>query len=45
MQDPETKKMKDKPLGLGKWRCTTCGKPCKVKVQLVKPAEAPVAAA
>lgn len=30
MQDPETKRTKDKPLGLGKWRCTSCGLVTKV---------------
>ena len=29
-QDPESKKMKDTFLGLGKWRCATTGKRCKV---------------
>jgi hypothetical protein len=30
VKDAETGKMKDKPKGLGKWRCTACGKIAKV---------------
>ena len=44
-QDPETRKMKDTRLGKGKWRCTACGKRCKVSVHTVKQAEATVASA
>lgn len=29
-KDPESGKMKETTKGLGKWRCTTCGKRCKV---------------
>ena len=36
VKDAETGKMKDKPKGLGKWRCTQCGKSAKVTPQ--KPA-------
>jgi hypothetical protein len=36
MQDPESKKMKDKSLGLGKWRCATTGKVTKVSPQTPK---------
>jgi hypothetical protein len=36
VKDAETGKMKDKPKGLGKWRCTACGKIAKVTPQ--KPA-------
>jgi hypothetical protein len=32
VQDPETRKTKDKPLGLGHWRCSACKKVCKVTV-------------
>lgn len=41
VQDPETKKMKDKFLGLGKWRCATTGKRCKVTPQAPKAKETP----
>lgn len=41
VQDPESKKMKDKFLGLGKWRCATTGKRCKVTPQAPKPKEVP----
>jgi len=30
VKDPESGKMKDKPKGLGHWRCTACGKVAKV---------------
>lgn len=40
-QDPETKKTKDKPLGLGTWRCGTCGKVCKVTPQKIAVAPSP----
>ena len=30
VQNPETKKSKEQPMGLGKWRCSGCGKSCKV---------------
>ena len=30
VKDPETGRSKDKPKGLGKWRCGNCGKICKV---------------
>ena len=36
-QDPESKKTKEVTKGLGHWRCGTCGKPCKVKMQMPAP--------
>jgi ribosomal protein L37AE/L43A len=41
VKDPETGKTKDKPKGLGHWRCTACGKVAKVTPQ--KPASKEVA--
>jgi hypothetical protein len=41
VQDPESKKMKDKFLGLGKWRCATTGKRCKATPQAPKAKETP----
>jgi succinate dehydrogenase/fumarate reductase-like Fe-S protein len=36
-KDAETGKMKDKPKGLGKWRCTACGKVAKVTPRKPEP--------
>jgi len=33
VQNPENGKTKEQPKGLGKWRCSQCGKPTKVTVQ------------
>ena len=44
--NPETKKSKDVPKGLGHWRCSGCGKPTKVtprKPQVAEPTPAPEA--
>src|ERR1039458_2194697 len=38
---PETGKTKDKPKGLGHWRCTACGKVAKVTPRKPEPKEAP----
>jgi hypothetical protein len=43
VQDPESHKMKDKPLGLGHFRCSVCKKVCKVTVHAPVKAEATVA--
>lgn len=40
-KDPETGKMKDKFLGLGKWRCATTGKVAKVSPRKPQPKENP----
>ena len=37
MKDPETGKTKDKPKGLGHWRCGACGKSCKVTPRKPEP--------
>ena len=37
VKDPETGKMKDKPKGLGHWRCTACGKVAKVTPRKPEP--------
>jgi hypothetical protein len=37
VQDPESRKTKETSLGLGKWRCVTTGKACKVTPRTVKP--------
>jgi hypothetical protein len=42
VQDPETKKMKDKAKGLGHWRCTGCRKSCKVTPKKAEVVEAVV---
>jgi len=39
VKDPETGKTKDKPKGLGKWRCSACSKVCKVTVHKPAPKE------
>ena len=36
MQDPESKKIKEVPKGLGHWTCS-CGKKCKVTPRKVQP--------
>ena len=41
VKDPETGKTKDKPKGLGHWRCTACGKVAKVTPQKPAPKENP----
>jgi len=41
--NPESKKMKDVTLGLGTWRCSGCGKSCKVTVSKHRESEATVA--
>ena len=41
VKDPETGKTKDKPKGLGKWRCTACGKIAKVTPRKPEPKENP----
>jgi hypothetical protein len=33
VKDAETGKVKDKPKGLGHWRCSLCGKVAKVRPQ------------
>ena len=35
--NPETKKPKQEAQGLGKWRCTACGKVTKVRPQAITP--------
>ena len=45
-QDSESKKLKSVPKGLGHWRCSGCGKSCKVKpgmLLVVEPTPAPEA--
>ena len=41
VKDPETGKTKDKPKGLGHWRCTACGKVAKVTPRKPAPKENP----
>ena len=41
VKDPESGKTKDKPKGLGHWRCTACGKVAKVTPRKPEPKEAP----
>lgn len=37
VKDPESGKVKDKPKGLGKWRCSGCGKVAKVTPRKPQP--------
>lgn len=37
VKDPESGKVKDKPKGLGKWRCSGCGKVSKVTPRKPQP--------
>lgn len=41
VKDPDSGKMKDKPKGLGKWRCTACGKVAKVTPRKPEPKALP----
>src|ERR1035441_1646821 len=41
VKDPESGKTKDKPKGLGHWRCTACGKVAKVTPRKPESKEAP----
>lgn len=45
IKDPESGKMKDKPKGLGHWRCSVTNKSAKVSPRKPAPKEAPVVAA
>lgn len=39
VSDPESKKMKEASKGLGHWRCSGCGKSCKVTPRMPVPKE------